>query len=110
MPLQDLRELWPDSFAWGHRTDGPRVEVFPGGPRLDRIRHFEVRILWNGIWSLEIDDDKRRSSASVSWRAAAGSTATVPPLPGRRARTPRGTRCWWSPPPRRTLAALLLGL
>ena len=45
MPLQDLRELRPDSFAWEHRTDGSRVEVFPGGPRLDGIRHFEVRIL-----------------------------------------------------------------
>ena len=65
MPLQDLRELRPDSFVWEHRTDGSRVEVFHAAAPED-LDWMESAILQYGyyekpgIWSLEIDEDKRR--------------------------------------------------
>ena len=68
MPLQDLRELRPDSFVWEHRTDGSRVEVFRAAAPED-LDWMEWVILKYGyyekpgIWSLEIDEDKRRMGA-----------------------------------------------
>lgn len=65
MRIQDLRELRPGSFAQRTTAGGGSVEVFVAeGP--DDLDWMESAILEHGyyekpgIWSLELDDDKRR--------------------------------------------------
>lgn len=66
--IQDLRELRPDSFAHVTSTDGTEHEVFRVGAPED-VDWMESSILEfgyyekPGIWSLELDDDKRRMGA-----------------------------------------------